>query len=92
MAAMGRIKKHAIVKFCRDKGELLQKYKNEKQKQDSVSHELALRARFHEHSLFAKYLHTFVSDFQNKCHLKCFNCLSILKNRYNPMKNRYIRL
>ena len=51
-----------------------------------------VRARFHEQSLFAKYLHAFVSDFQNKCHLKCFNCLSILRNRYNPMKNRYSRL
>ena len=47
---------------------------------------LFLRTRFHEQSLFAKYLHAFVSDFQNKCHLKCFNCLSILRNRYNPMK------
>ena len=28
--------------------------------------------------------------FQNKCHLKRFNCLSILRNRYNPMKNRYL--
>ena len=45
--------------------------------------------RFHEQSLFAKYLHAFVSDFPNKCHLKCFNSISILRNRYNPMKNRY---
>ena len=43
-----------------------------------------LRARFHGQSLFAKYLHALVSDFQNICHLKCFNCLSILRNRYNP--------
>ena len=51
-----------------------------------------IRARFHEQSLFAKYLHAFVSVFPNKCHLKCFKCLSILRNRYNPMKNRYRRL
>ena len=50
-----------------------------------------LGACFHEQSLFAKYLHAFVSDFQNKCHFKCFNCLSILRNRYNHMKNRYSR-
>ena len=57
-----------------------------------TEYSFTLRARFHEQSLFAKYLHAFVSDFQNRCRLKCFNCLSILRNRYNPMKNRYSRL
>ena len=47
---------------------------------------MCIRASFHEQSLFAKYLHAFVSDFQNKCHLQCFICLPILRNRYNPMK------
>ena len=42
-----------------------------------------------EQGFFAKYLHAFVSVFQNKCHLKHFNCLSILRNRYNPIDNRY---
>ena len=51
-----------------------------------------LRARSDEQGFFAKYLHAFVSVLQNKCHLNHFNYLSILSNRYNPMKNRNSRL
>ena len=46
------------------------------------------RARLDEQGFFAKYLHALVSVFQNNCDLKRFNFLSILRNRYNPMKNR----
>ena len=53
---------------------------------------LAIRARSDEQGFFAKYLHAIVSGFQNKYHLNRFNCLSILRNRYNPMKNHNSRL
>ena len=52
----------------------------------SCIYSFEFRARSDELGSFAKYLHAFVSVFQNKCHLKSFNCLSILRTGYNPMK------
>ena len=45
-----------------------------------------IRARSDEQGFFAKYFHTFVSVFQINVIEKRLNCLSILRNRYNPMK------